>query len=45
MNGFDVADESLAVKWLVEADDPNQIHATLQSRDVLDISRITPYPL
>lgn len=42
MNRFVVADEGLIIKWLVEADDADQTHAALPSRDVLDISHIVP---
>ena len=42
MNGFDVVDASLAVKWLVEEDDSDKAHAVLQTWVAQDITRIAP---
>ena len=45
VNEFIVADEGLAIKWLVEADNSNKTHATLQSRGAQNISCIVLYLL
>ena len=43
MNGSVVVDASLAVKWLVEEDDSDKVHAALQSWVAQDIARIAPH--
>ena len=42
MNGSVVVDASLAVKWLIEEDDSDKAHATLQSWVAQDIARLAP---
>ena len=43
VNGSVVVDATLAVKWLVEEDDSDKAHATLQSWVAQDITRIAPH--
>ena len=43
MSGYVVVDASLAVKWLVEEDDPDKAHAVLESWVARDVTRIAPY--
>ena len=43
MSGSVVVDASLVVKWLVEEDDSDKAHATLQSWVARDVTRIAPH--